>query len=337
MFTCFESSNMVFILIKRVRYLACFLALAGVASSGNAQGQPYPVKPVRFVVTFPPGGTVDILARALGQKLGEGWGQSAIVENRVGASGIIGTEHVARSPADGYTLLICPITHVTTASIYSKLPFDPIRDFTALSLLASSPMIFVVNRALSASSVGELVKLAKARPGELNFGSGGTGTSQHLAAELFKFMADVDMRHVPYKGGPVAMIDLIGGQIELMVDQFAAAYPYVKSGKVRALAVTGSARSAALPDVPTVGESGVRGYEMTIWFGALAPAQLPKELAERLSAEFGQALKSPDIAQRLSSQGLDLQGTRPEQFDAFLRTELGKWNKVIRAANIKAE
>jgi tripartite-type tricarboxylate transporter receptor subunit TctC len=150
-------------------------------------------------------------------------------------------------------------------------------------------------------------------------------------------MADVDMRHVPYKGGPVAMIDLIGGQIELIVDQFAAAYPYVKSGKVRALAVTGSARSAALPDVPTVGESGVHGYEMTIWFGALAPAQLPKELAERLSAEFGQALKSPDIAQRLSSQGLDLQGTRPEQFDAFLRTELGKWNKVIRTANIKAE
>jgi tripartite-type tricarboxylate transporter receptor subunit TctC len=288
-------------------------------------------------VTFPPGGTVDLLARALGQKMSEGWGQSVIVENRVGASGIIGTEYVAKSPADGYTLLICPITHVTTASIYSRLPYDPIRDFTPLSLLASSPMILIVNRSLPVNSVSELTKLAKARPGELNFGSGGTGTSQHLAAELFKIVAGVDIRHVPYKGGPIAMIDLIGGQIQLMIDQLAAAYPYVKSGKVKALAVTSPARSAAVPEIPTVSEAGLRGYEMTIWFGALAPAQLPKDLAERLSSDLSRALKSPDIAQRLSSQGLDLEGSRPEQFDAFLRKELAKWNKVIKAANIKAD
>jgi tripartite-type tricarboxylate transporter receptor subunit TctC len=323
--------------IKRACRLACLLAAGLFMPCANAQGQPFPGKPVKIVVTFPPGGTVDILARALGQKMSEGWGQSVIVENRVGASGIIGTEYVARSPADGYTLLICAITHVTTASIYSKLPFDPIRDFTPLSLLASSPMILVINRTLPVNSVSELIKLAKARPGELNFGSGGTGTSQHLAAELFKIVAGVDMSHVPYKGGPIAMIDLIGGQIQLMIDQLAAAYPYVKSGKVKALAVTSLKRSAAVPEIPSVAEAGVRGYEMTIWFGALGPAQLPKDFAEKLSGEFARALKSPDIVQRLSSQGLDLQGTSPGQFDAFLRKELAKWNKVIKTAKIKAD
>ncbi len=317
--------------------LAWLLVLAGLVPCVYAQGLSYPVKPVRFVVTFPPGGTVDILARALGQKLGEGWGQSVIVENRVGASGIIGTEHVAKSPADGYMLLICPITHVTTASIYSKLPFDPIRDFTPLSLLASSPMIVIVTRSLPVNSLSELIRLAKARPGELNYGTGGSGTSSHLAVELFKIMAGVDVRHVPYKGGPIATIDLISGQIQLIIAQLAAAYPHVKSGKVKALAVTSLARSAAVPEIPTVSEAGVRGFEITIWFGALAPAQLPKDLAERLSGELARALKSPDIAQRLSGQGLDLEGTRPEQFDAFLRAELVKWNKVIKAANIKAE
>jgi tripartite-type tricarboxylate transporter receptor subunit TctC len=317
--------------------LACWLAPALFMPCASAQGQPFPVKPVRIVVAFPPGGTVDILARALGQKMSESWGQSVIVENRVGASGIIGTEYVARAPADGYTLLICPITHVTTASIYSKLPFDPIRDFTPLALLASSPMILVVNRSLPVNSVSELIKLAKARPGELNFGSGGTGTSQHLAAELFKIVARVNMSHVPYKGGPVAMIDLIGGQIQLMIDQLAAAYPYVKFGKIKALAVTSLTRSSAVPEIPSVSEAGVRGYEITIWFGALAPARLPKDLGERLSGEFARALKSPDIAQRLSGQGLDLQGTSPEQFDAFLRKELAKWSEVIKTAKIRAD
>lgn len=323
--------------IKWTRGLAWLLALTGFAPCANAQGQSYPGKPVRFVVTFPPGGTVDILARAMGQKLGEGWGQTVIVENRVGASGIIGTEYVARTPADGYTLLICPITHVTAAGTYSKLPYDPIRDFTPLSLLASSPMIVIVTRSLPVNSLPELIRLAKARPGELNFGTGGSGTSSHLAVELFKIMAGVDVRHVPYKGGPIATIDLIGGQIQLMIAQLAAAYPYVKSGKVKALAVTSPTRSAAVPEIPTVSEAGVRDYEMTIWFGALAPAQLPRDLAERLSGEFARALKLPEIAQRLSSQGLDLEGTRPEQFDAFLRAELARWNKVIKAADIKAE
>jgi len=295
------------------------------------------MKPVRFVVTFPPGGTVDILARALGQKLSEGWGQSVIVENRVGASGIIGTEYVARSPPDGYTLLICPITHVTTATLYKKVTWDPIRDFTPLGLLASSPMIVIVNRSLPVNSVAELINLAKARPGELNYGSGGSATSSHLAVELFKILAGVNMSHVPYKGGPIATIDLIGGQIQLMIAQLAAAYPFVKSGKVRALAVTSLERSAAVPDIPTVSEAGVRGYDITIWFGALAPAQLPKDLAERLSSELALALKSRDIAQRLAGQGLDLQGSSPDQFDTFLRNEIAKWSRVIKAANIKAE
>ena len=312
--------------------LVCLLA-----PCAHAQSQPFPAKPVRFVVTFPPGGTVDILARALGQKLGEGWGQSVIVENRIGASGIIGTEYVARSPADGYVLLICPITHVTTAAIYSKVTWDPLRDFTPLSLLASSPMIVIVNRSLPVNTVPELIKLAKARPGELNYGSGGSATSSHLAVELFKIMAGVNMSHVPYKGGPIATIDLIGGQIQLMIAQLAAAYPFVKSGKVKALAVTSVARSAALPELPTVSEAGVRGYEITIWFGALAPAQLPRDLAERLSGELARTLKTPDIAQRLSGQGLDLEGTSPAQFDAFLRKEIAKWDKVIKAAGIKAD
>ena len=319
---------------------ACRWALAlllSLAPHAMAQSITFPARPVRFVVAFPPGGTVDILGRALGQKLMEAWGQTVLVDNRVGASGIIGTDYVAKAKPDGYTLLICPVTHVTTASVHSKVPWDPIRDFTPLTLLASSPMVLVVTRSLPVNSASELIKLAKARPGELNYGSGGTATSSHLAVELFKMMAGVNINHVPYKGGPIATVDLISGQIQVMIAQLAAAHPFVKAGKVKALAVTSMKRSDALPNVPTVSEAGVSGYEITIWFGALAPANLQKDLVEKLSGDIVRALKTPDVAQRLHDQGLDLEGTSPDQFDAFVRKEITKWNRVVRAAGIRSE
>jgi tripartite-type tricarboxylate transporter receptor subunit TctC len=298
---------------------------------------PFPAKQVTIVAAYPPGGTVDLLSRVLAQKLGDDWKQPVIVENRAGASGIIGSQYVQRAPANGYTLMVVPITHVTNSSLYSNVPYDPIKDFTPITMLAQSPVMLVVNNKFPAKNVGELIAQAKANPGKFNCGSGGTGTSQHLACELFKSMAKVDIKHVPYKGNAAAMTDVIGGQIEMLFDQMATAVPHVKGGQVRALAVTTSKRSPALPDVPTVAESGVPGYECTAWFGLVGPAGMPKALVERINSSVRVVLARPDVQKQLAEQGLELTPGTPDEFASTMKKEMVKWAGVIKQAGIRAD
>jgi tripartite-type tricarboxylate transporter receptor subunit TctC len=309
----------------------------GAAAPAIAQQQVFPNKQVTIVAAFPPGGTVDLLSRVLGQKLSEDWRQPVIVENRPGASGIVGSQHVGRSPADGYTLMVVPITHVTNSSLFSKVPYDPIEDFTPISMLAVSPLMLVVSSNSPLKSVNDLVAQARARPGGLNCGSGGNGTSQHLACELFKHVAKVDIKHVPYKGNAAAMTDVIGGQIETLFDQMATAVPHVKGGKVRALAVTTPHRSPAMPDVPSISESGLKGAEAAAWFGIIGPKGMPTEVVDRINASLRQVLARPDVQQQLGQQGLELTPTSPEEFRNTLRSEMAKWASVIKAAGIKIE
>ncbi len=315
-------------------------AIAAALACGGAAGavaQTYPSKLVTIVAAFPPGGTVDLLARTLGQKLSDLWNQKVIVENRPGASGVIGSQAVANAAPDGHTLLVIPITHVTNASLYAKLPFDPLADFTPISLLASSPLVLVVNKSQPMNSVADVIAEARARPGKLNCGSGGNGTSQHLACELFKNVAKVNIQHVPYKGNAAAMTDVIAGHIEMLFDQMATAVPHIQQGAVKAIALTSLQRAPAMPNIPTAAESGLPGFETTAWFGVVGPAKMPKELVEQIQAAFATALKQPDVAERLSSQGLTLSSTSPDAFAAFLKSELGKWAEVIKASGVKIE
>jgi len=323
-------------LLLRITHIALAAALAlGLASAAVADN--YPSKNVTIVAPFPPGGTVDQLARVLSHKFSEDWKQSVIVENRPGASGIVGSQFVSKAAPDGYTLLVVPITHVTNASLFKKLPFDPLADFTPISLIAESPIILVVNKSLSVNSVSDLIVYAKANPGKLNCGSGGNGTSQHLACELFKSMAKVDIRHVPYKGNAAAMTDVIGGQIELMFDQMATAVPHVQAGKVKALAVSTLKRSPALPTVPTINESGLSGYEMSAWFGIVGPARMPPDIVAKIQGSLAQAIAQPEVKAQLSSLGLTLIGGTSNEFQAFLGTELGKWAKVVKDSGAQIE
>lgn len=297
----------------------------------------YPAKPVTIVAAYPPGGTVDLLSRVLSQKLGEDWKQTVIVENRAGASGIIGSQYVAKQPADGYTLMVVPITHVTNSSLFAKVPYDPIEDFTPISMLAASPLMLVTSNSFPAKNVGELVALAKANPGRFNCGSGGNGTSQHLACELFKNTTKVDITHVPYKGNAAAMTDVMGGQIEMLFDQMATAVPHVKSGRVRALAVTTAKRSPAMPDVPTVAESGFPGFETTAWFGIVGPRGMPKDVVDRINASLRKALARPEVQKQLGAQGLELTPSSPEEIRNTLKSEMVKWASVIKQAGITIE
>ncbi|MBN8478044.1 MAG: tripartite tricarboxylate transporter substrate binding protein [Burkholderiales bacterium] len=324
----------------KVSTLAAGVALATAAlfaaAPASAQGA-FPSKPVTIVAAFPPGGTVDLLARVLGPKLADEWKQPVVVENKAGASGVVGSQFVQRAAPDGHVLMVIPITHVTNSSLMKSVPFDPIRDFTAVTLLASQPIMLVANKSQPFKSVQELIVYAKANPGKLNCGSGGNGTSQHLACELFKSQARVDIKHIPYKGNAAAMTDVIGGQIELLFDQMATAVPHVKGDRVRALAVTTSTRSAAMPEVPTVAESGVPGFETNAWFGVVGPAGMPKDVADRIQASYARALAQPDIKEKLAAQGLTLVGNKPEEFGAYMQAEMGKWAKVIQEAGIKIE
>ena len=315
--------------------IALLVLAAALALPGFAQN--YPNRTVTIVAAFPPGGTVDLLSRVLAQKMAEEWKQAVIVENKPGGSGIVGSQAVMRAAPDGHTLMVVPITHVTNAALQSSLPFDPIKDFTPISLIASSPILLVANQSMPFNNVRELVAYAKANPGKLNCGSGGNGTSQHLACELFKTMAGVDIRHVPYKGNAAAMTDVIGGQIELLFDQMATAVPHVKSGKVKPLAVTTQGRSPALPEVPTVAESGVPGFETTAWFGMVGPAGMPKDVVGKIQGEIAHAMANPVIKERLASQGLTLLGGPPAEFQVFLKDELGKWAKVVKASGARID
>jgi tripartite-type tricarboxylate transporter receptor subunit TctC len=312
------------------------LAVLLVSFTAPAVAQPYPGKPIRFLVGFAPGGTNDIIARTMAQKLTENMGQSVVVENRAGANTAIATELAARAAPDGYTILLTAPGHATNAALM-KLPFDPVRDFAFISLMVDSQNLLVVHPSLPARNVKELIAISKKRPGQINFASSGTGTTVHLSGELFQFMTGVKWVHVPYKGGGPAAIELLAGQTSLMFGNLPTVIQYAREGRLRALAVTGTRRSPALPDIPTVAESGVPGYDVTNWFGVSAPAKTPRAIIDKLNAEIVRALNTPDLRERLTSQGADPVGNTPEQFTAFVQDEIVKWAKVIKAAGIKGE
>ena len=314
------------------------LAALATAATAPAYAQPFPSKPIRIVVTFPLGGAPDILARLIGAKMQENWGQPVVVDNKPGAGGNIGAEFVARSPADGYTLVMGTVgTHAINASLYSKMPYDPIKDFAPVILVASTPNLLVVNPGVPAKSVQELIALAKAKPGELSYGSPGIGTSIHVSGELFNTMAGVKTVHVPYKGRQFAIPDLLAGQIQFMFDNMPSALPVAKEGKLRALAVTSAKRHPAAPDIPTMAESGLPGFEATSWFAVYAPAGTPPDVVAKLNAEIDRILALPDVREKLGGIGLDVVGGPPDQLAAFTRAELAKWSKVVKDAGAKAD
>lgn len=315
---------------------AIVLAVWALMLSGATAAQSYPVKTVRMVVGFPPGGPTDVLARIVSQKLGEAWGQQVIVDNRAGASGMIGAELVARAAPDGYTLLMVPVTFAVTPSLFSKMNYDSERDFAAVAQVAAAPFILVVHPTLPVKSVKELVALTRARPGQLNYASASTGGMPHLAGELFNLMAGVKMVHVPYKGAAPATTDLLAGQVQLMFNNMLSAMPQVKSGRLRALAVTSTRRSNALPELPAIAET-LPGYEASGWYGLLAPAATPREAVARINGETSRIMKLPEVAQRLAGDGVEAVGTTPEQFSAYLRAEIAKWGKIVKTAGIKAD
>ena len=315
-----------------------FAFSALLAASAAAFAQTYPSKPIRLIVPFPPGGSADILARAIGQKAGEGLGQPFVVENRPGAGTAIGADALAKSAPDGYAVMIGTVSsHAINPALNPKLPYDPLKDFTPVSLVATIPFAMIVHPSVPAKNVQEFIALAKAKPGSLNYSSAGNGTSNHLAGELLKSMARVDIVHVPYKGSAPALNDLIAGQVSLMFDLVLTAAPHVKSGAVRGLAVTGAQRSSALPELPTVAESGVPGYEVSAWFGIFAPAGLAQPVVQRLNAEFVKGLQQPDLRQRLASQGAEPLTSTPEEFGSYLRSEIAKWAKVVKESGMKVD
>jgi tripartite-type tricarboxylate transporter receptor subunit TctC len=312
------------------------LLLAAAAAVPTAQAQTYPAKPIRFLVGFAPAGTNDIVARLLAQKLTELLGQSVVVENRAGANTAIATELGARAPADGYTILLNAPGHATNPALM-KLSFDPMKDFSFISLVAEAPNLVTVHPSLPARSVRELIALSKKHPGKIFYASSGTGTTVHLSAELFQYMTGVRWVHVPYKGGGPAATELLAGQTSIMFANLPTVINFVRAGKLRGLAVTGAKRTQAEPDVPTVAESGVPGFDVTAWYGVSAPARTPRAIVERLNAEIVRGVNSPDLRDRLKSVGADPVGNTPEQYTAFVQAELSKWGKVIPAAGIKGE
>jgi tripartite-type tricarboxylate transporter receptor subunit TctC len=313
--------------------IAAALALAPVVASAQA----YPSKPIRLVVPFPPGGTSDILARVVGQKISEGLGQPVIVENRAGASGTIGAAAVAKAAPDGYTILSGSSgTSVIAEHLYRSLSFDPVKDFQPISRLALVPGVLVVHPSMTAKSIADIIAQARAQPGKLTFASGGPGTIQHLSGELFRHMAKVDLLHIPYKGGAPALNDLLGGQVMMSFEPLPTAVPHIKSGKLRPLGVTTPARIAALPEVPAIAES-LPGYELALWFGFMGPAGMPREVTQRLNAETVRAIQSPEVRERLQSQGAEPIGDSVEEFAAVLRKESAQWAAFAKATGVKLD
>jgi tripartite-type tricarboxylate transporter receptor subunit TctC len=313
------------------------LLLIASLAAGASLAQDYPSRPVRLVVPFSPGGSTDTLARIVGQKLTERSGQPVIIENRAGAGGHIGADQVAKSAPDGYTLLLGGVPHAISASLYSKLPYDLARDLTAIAEVASFPSAIVLHPSLPANSVKELIALARARPGQLSFGSAGIGSPNHLALELFQAMAGVSMVHVPYKGSGQLVGDLLAGQVQLASMGLPVAMPHVQSGKLRAIAVTGAARSPLLPDVPTVSEAALPGFEVTSWYGVFGPAGLPGDIVVKLNSEIGSAVTAPDVKERLAALGAEPSVKAPDQFARYVRQEITKWAKVVKDSGAKAE
>ena len=300
-----------------------------------ACGQTYPSKPVRIVVPFQPGGSVEVIVRLASQKLNAAFGQPFIIENRPGAGGIVGSEYVAKSPADGYTLLAVPSAFAINAALYPNAPYDAVKDFEAVSSLASYSLLLVCHPSLPVHSVKELIALARSRPGALNYSSGGVGTSNHVAAELFGYMAGVKLTHIPYKGGGPAFTDLIGGHVHIMFAAAPTALQSVKSGKLRAIGTSGAKRSPFVPDVPTIAEAGVPGYEVNSWSALFAPAGTPAAVVKSINAELGKGLKMPDALAVLEKQGLEQAAGTPEEVASMNKSQVAKWTKVIKATGIK--
>lgn len=323
--------------MKSLFQLACAAALFAI-STAFAQTQAFPTKPIRFVVPFAPGGSTDTLARTLGTKLSEGLGQQVVIDNRAGGNGLIGMEIVAKAPPDGHTIVLGYIANLAIdPSLYSKLPFDPIKDYEPVTLIATSPNVLVVHPSVPANNLKELIALAKAKPGGINYASASVGSVGHLTGELLNQLAGIKMVHVAYKGSGQAVTDLLGGHIQAMFSGFSSTLPHIKAGKLRALAQTGAKRSPALPDVPTIAESGFPGFEATAWYGVLAPAKTPKPIVNRLNAELLKALKLPDVRERLAGLGFEIAATTPEQFGAYIRSEIKKWSKVVKASGARVE
>jgi tripartite-type tricarboxylate transporter receptor subunit TctC len=323
--------------IKRNSLTPAALLLLTLACTGAAAQAPYPSKPVRFIVPSAAGGGTDIIARALAQKLSESLGQQFVVDNRPGAGQMIGIELAAKSAADGHTILMAASTLAINQIMYKTVPYDPLRDFAPITQAASLANVLVVHPSLPVKSVAELIAYAKQRPGQLNFASAGIGTSPQMSVELLKSMAGIEMVHIPYKGTSPGVVDLLAGQVSVMAPNLLTALPHIKAGKLRALAVTSAKRSEGLPDVPTMAESGLPGYDSTQWYGVLAPAGTSRAIVERLHDEIVRALRAPEVMQRLAADGAEPVGSSPEEFAAFIRSEIDKWAKVARAAGIRAE
>jgi tripartite-type tricarboxylate transporter receptor subunit TctC len=321
------------------RSLLAAMAVAAVAHPAlAADAAAFPSKPVRLIVPFTPGGSTDILARAIGQKLSESWRQPVVIENRPGAGGAIGMELAAKAPADGTTMVMGHIgTLAANPALYRSLSYDPVRDFAPVTLVAMVPNVLVVGPAIPSRSVAEFVALAKSKPGKLDYGSGGNGSAAHLAMEYFKLKAGVDLQHVPYKGTAPALTDLLGGQIAVILTGLPPALQHVKSGKLRILGVASRERLAAFPEIPTIAESGVPGFEATQWYGLLVPAATPKDIVAKIQRDTAAALRDPAVNERLASEGAEPVGNTPEQFGTFIRSEIELWGKVIRATGMKAE
>jgi len=297
----------------------------------------YPSKPVKLILPFPPGGGTDILGRLIGEQLSARLGQPVVQENRGGAGGNLGAEAVARAAPDGYTLLLAAPTLAISPALYPKLAYDPLKDLAPIALVATVPNVMITHPSVPARTLQEFIALAKRRPGELNFGSGGAGTSNHLGGELFNMVAGVKLEHVPYKGVNLAMQDVLAGNVQLVFIGIPAAAPHIRAGKLRALAVVAPRRSSALPDVPTAAEAGLPGFEVTTWYGVLAPAGTPRAIIERLNTELARIMLAPELQPRLADMATDPRAGTPEEFGAYLREETAKWGKVIRDAGIRVE
>ena len=319
--------------VARIIAMSVLLVVSGFATAQQA----YPSKPIRFIVPFPPGGSTDPLARLAGQKLSESWGQQVIVDNRPGASTIIGSEAVAKSAPDGYTILLAGIPLVTGISLYPNIPYDAVRDFAPVATIARSQFVLVLNPSVPANNLQEFIALAKSKPDQLDYGSSGTGGSLHLAGELFNFIAGVKMLHIPYKGSGPLVSDLIGGQLRLSFQTPIATIAHIRSGRLKAIAVTGTGRLSALPQVPTFSEAGLPAYDTNIWFGIVAPAGTPRAIIDKMSAVMAKSLATQDVRENLANQGMDPFISTPDQMAALIKSDIAKYAKIIKSANIKAD
>ena len=315
-----------------------FFTAALLAGSSSAHAaDPYPSKPVKIIFGFPAASATDVIARAIGQKLSDKWGQPVIIDNRPGAGGNLGSEVAARQPADGYTIFFGTVANAISTSYYSKLNYDYLKDFTPITLVATTPLVLVANNNVPVKTVKELIDYAKANPGKLNFGSGGPGTSNHLAGEMFKAATGTELIHIPYKGTPAAYTDLMSGRIQLMFDNIVAVMPHIKAGALKAIAVTSTQRSPSLAHVPTVAESGIGGFEAVSWIGALVPVGTPKDIVDKLHTDFVAVLRMPDIQERLAQLGGIVVGNTQEQFAAWNRDEIAKWARAVKQSGARGD